>query len=310
MSIHRILLPTVSLAALWCSCGSPQGGAPQSPPWQSHYLAGEAALQQGNYPRAQQHFEAARGALADAADPRLVPILQRLAGLEALQGRLAPAETLYVQALALAGRALPSLDPQRVLLETQAAAFYLDQKKYPQAQELCTQALARQEAQAEPRTPQLAAILDRLADLHRAQGRHGLADSLGKRAMACKLGAQAYEYYLQGNYPQAESLYRRAVAIQEKYLGDHPDLARTCRELGMLQQARGDYPQAEGLYRRAVAIQEKNPGGHPDLARTLDNLALLLRKSKREAEAETIEARARQLRQPPAPSTPDLPEQP
>lgn len=302
MSIHRILLPSLLVAALWWSCSPGRDGVPQPSPWQTYFRAGEEALQQGNYPQAQQHFEAARGELADAADPRLVPTLQRLAGLHALQGRLAPAESLYAAAIALARQTLPPQAPELIQLQTQAAGFFLDEKKYPQAERLYTEALEEQLRQSEPRTAQLATILDQLADLHRAQGHQALADSLGKRAMGCKLAAQAYEHYLQGNYPQAETFYRRALAVQEKALGNHPDLARTCRELGMLYQAVGDLPQAEALFRRAIAVAEKTPGD-PELARTLDNLALLMRKGKRGDEAEALEERARQLRQASEPPT-------
>ncbi|MCC7261470.1 MAG: tetratricopeptide repeat protein [Candidatus Latescibacteria bacterium] len=303
MSIHRILLPSLLVAALCSSCGPDRDGAPRPSPWQTYFRAGEEALQQGNYPQAQQQFEAARGELADAADPRLVPTLQRLAGLHALQGRLAPAESLYTAAIGLAQRVLPPLSSELIQLQTQAAAFYLDERKYAQAESLYTEALSRQEQLVDPRTPQLAAILDHLADLYRAQGRQALADSLDKRAMGCKLGAQAYEYYLQGSYAQAETFYRRALGVQEKALGDHPDLARTCRELGMLYQAIGDLPQAEAMYRRAIAIAERTLGDHPELARTLDNLALLLKKSKRDAEAQAAEDRARQIRHANEPST-------
>lgn len=297
MSIHRFLSPSFLVAALLGSCGPHQDSTPQPSPWQTHYRAGEEALQQGDYPQAQQQYEAARRDLADAADPRLVPTLQRLAGLHALQGRLAPAESLYTQALDLAQRALPALDPQRILLQTQAAAFYLDAKNYPRAESLCTWALAQQQQLPDPRTPQLAAILDQLADLYRARGQHSLADSLDKCALACKFGAQAYESYLEGNYAQAETFYRRALAIQERTIGDHPELARTCRELAMLYQARGNYAQAEALYRRAIAVQEKTLGNHLELARTFENYALLLRKSKRDPEAQAAEDRARQIRQ-------------
>jgi|GEM_PF-2412044 len=297
MPIHQMLLPSLVVALLWCSCGPGQGGAPQPSAWQLHFRAGEEAQEQGNYLKAQHSFEDARSELADPADSRLVPTLQRLAGLHALQGRLAPAESLYTQALALAQHLLPRPYRELIALETQTADFYLDQKNYPKAEALYTQALAHLEDQADPRPPQLAGLLNRLAELHLAQGHHGLADSLGKRAMACKLGAQGYEYYLQGKYAQAETFYRRALAIHEKALGDHPELARACRDLGLLYQATGDLTQAETYYRRALAIHEKALGDHPELARTLDNLALLLKKSKRDEEAQAAEDRARQLRQ-------------
>jgi len=259
MPIHQMLLPSLLVALLWCSCGPGQGGAPQPSPWQLHFRAGEEALQQGDYLKAQHSFEAARGELADAADSRLVPTLQRLAGLHALQGRLAPAESLYTQALALAQHLLPRPYRELIALETQTADFYLDQKNYPKAEALYTQALAHLEDQADPRPPQLAGLLNRLAELHLAQGHHSLADSLGKRAMACKLGAQGYEYYLQGKYAQAETFYRRALAIHEKALGDHPELARTLDNLALLLKKSKRDEEAQAAEDRARQLRQTTP---------------------------------------------------
>ena len=63
-------------------------------------------------------------------------------------------------------------------------------------------------------------------------------------------------YREQGKYAQAEPLYRRALAIQEKALGPE----------------------------------------HPQVATVLENYADLLRKMKRDAEADKMEARAQAIR--------------
>ena len=74
--------------------------------------------------------------------------------------------------------------------------------------------------------------------------------------MASSLNNLALLYQSQGQYAEAESLYKRALAIREKALG--PD--------------------------------------HPDVARTLENYAALLRKAQRNTEAEEMEARAKSIR--------------
>ena len=56
----------------------------------------------------------------------------------------------------------------------------------------------------------------------------------------------------QGETHTAESALRRALAIQERVLGDHPDTARTLAVLGGCFQGRGDHAAAEPCFRRAL----------------------------------------------------------
>jgi Flp pilus assembly protein TadD len=63
-------------------------------------------------------------------------------------------------------------------------------------------------------------------------------------------------YDIQGQYAQAEPLFRRSLAIREKVLGPN----------------------------------------HPDVATSLENLALLCRLTRRIAEAEKLEERAAKIR--------------
>ena len=83
----------------------------------------------------------------------------------------------------------------------------------------------------------------------------------------------------QGQYAQAEPLYKRSLAIWEKALGpDHPDVATSLNNLAVLYHTQGQYAQAEPLYKRSLAIREKALGpDHPDVATSLNNLAVLYR---------------------------------
>ena len=66
---------------------------------------------------------------------------------------------------------------------------------------------------------------------------------------------------LRGDHVGAESLYKRALVIQEKTLGpEHPYVATTLDNLGQLYQTKGDYEHAEQFLQRALAIREKAGG--------------------------------------------------
>lgn len=82
-----------------------------------------------------------------------------------------------------------------------------------------------------------------------------------------------------GELRTAEILYERALAINQEVLGpEHPDTARSLRELGGLLAERGDLPAAAPLLSRAVAVQERALGpDHPDVANSLNDLAYVLR---------------------------------
>src|SRR5271165_1767628 len=93
---------------------------------------------------------------------------------------------------------------------------------------------------------------------------------------------------------EAEPLYRRALAIDEKSLGpEHPNVARDLNNLAVLLRATNRLAGAEPLYRRALTIDEESLGpDHPNVARDLNNLAVLLRATNRLAEAEPLYRRA------------------
>ena len=84
-------------------------------------------------------------------------------------------------------------------------------------------------------------------------------------------------YRSQGNYPSAEPLYKRSLAIREKALGaEHPDVATSLNNLAELYRSQGNYPVAEPLFKRSLAILEKALGAdHPNVSASLNNLALL-----------------------------------
>jgi tetratricopeptide (TPR) repeat protein len=112
---------------------------------------------------------------------------------------------------------------------------------------------------------------------------------------AARLLNQAGCYlYKRARFAEAEPLYRRALAIDEKGYGrDHPNVAIRLNNLALLLKDTNRLVEAEPLYRRALAIDEKaySPD-HPDVAIDLNNLARLLQATNRLEEAEPLMRRA------------------
>jgi CHAT domain-containing protein/tetratricopeptide (TPR) repeat protein len=101
-------------------------------------------------------------------------------------------------------------------------------------------------------------------------------------------------YRDRARYAEAEPLYKRAIAIDEKALGpDHPNVGTALNNLAELYDTQGLYAEAEPLYKRALAIDEKALGpDHPSVGVYLNNLASLYWRQGRYAEAEPLLKRA------------------
>jgi tetratricopeptide (TPR) repeat protein len=97
--------------------------------------------------------------------------------------------------------------------------------------------------------------------------------------LACFLNWAGTYFHGRAAYSPARSLYKRALAIDEKALGDeHPNTATDLNNLALLLQDQGELAEARPLCERALAIRQKALGReHPDTAQSLNNLATLLK---------------------------------
>lgn len=105
--------------------------------------------------------------------------------------------------------------------------------------------------------------------------------------------------YTQARYAEAEPLYKRSLRIREEALGpDHPLVAQSLNDLGVLYRTQGRYPEAEPLYQRSLAIRERALGAsHPDTATSLNNLGRLFHDQGRFADAEALYLRGLAIRE-------------
>lgn len=95
--------------------------------------------------------------------------------------------------------------------------------------------------------------------------------------LATSLGNLGQLRYRRRDYPQAEALFRHALAIREQALGpDDHGIVQSINNLAALHYVRDELADAEPLFRRALTISEAHLGlSHPDLAVGLNNLAKL-----------------------------------
>ncbi len=162
-------------------------------------------------------------------------------------------------------------DPRSAAWGTHIAAGKkaYEQGDYAEAEKQIKAAVKNAEG-FEPEDPRVATTLDNLGELYRAQGQ----------------------------YAEAETFHKRALAIWEKALGpDHPDVATSLNNLAGVYYMQDRYDEVLPLLQRSHAILEKELGPeHPTVAASLENYARLLRVVGLTAEAEELEERVRAIR--------------
>jgi serine/threonine protein kinase/tetratricopeptide (TPR) repeat protein len=114
-------------------------------------------------------------------------------------------------------------------------------------------------------------------------------------AYANALGGFAALRYRQGRYLDADSLYQRAIALNEQAEDvDSAALAAHLSGLGIVYWAQQRLPEAERLFRRGLAIQERRLGAdHPTVARLVNNLGGLVWTQGKYDDAARLYERAR-----------------
>ena len=86
----------------------------------------------------------------------------------------------------------------------------------------------------------------------------------------------------EGKLGEAETLYRQALAIQKKTVGnENPNVASYMNDLGGALALQGKLAEAETLLREALTMRSNLLGSeHPDVAASLNNLAFCASKAR------------------------------
>ncbi|HEY7417885.1 MAG TPA: FxSxx-COOH system tetratricopeptide repeat protein, partial [Ktedonobacteraceae bacterium] len=202
---------------------------------------------------------------------------------------------------------------QRIMIMSHVAMYLLKRAQYLETDSLLQRALLLGEQVLGSENPQYAAILHRLAESHREQGKFEQAEPLFQRALRIReqtLGTEhplvaesltrlGILYRRQGKFEQAEPLFLRALQIYEQALGsEHPQLAFPLYGLGNLYQEQGKFEQAELSYLRSLHIREQALGSeHPQLAFPLYSLGNLYQEQGKFEQAESLLQQALHIRE-------------
>jgi tetratricopeptide (TPR) repeat protein len=152
------------------------------------------------------------------------------------------------------------------------AQYYIDLDRYPEAEALFQQALAREEVALGPVHESTLSTVNNLGVLYEHQGKLAEAEAMYQRALAGRekgLGLDHTStldiaknlglfYSKQGKLAEAEAIYQRALAGHEKVLSlDHTSTLDIVYSLGLLYSKQGKPAEAEAMYQRSVAGREK-----------------------------------------------------
>lgn len=101
---------------------------------------------------------------------------------------------------------------------------------------------------------------------------------------------RALAHYKRGELDQAEQLYRKSLAINER-LGRQEGIASAYGNLGVIYQDREDLDKAEQMYRKALEIDEQL-GGPEGMANAYGNLGIIYGMQGKLDEAEQMHRKA------------------
>ncbi|KAB8317421.1 tetratricopeptide repeat protein [Tolypothrix campylonemoides VB511288] len=276
----------------------------------------EIAATQGYYREAVNLSQRALQILQSNPDTQPLQLAQlkyTAASLNAYNNNLNAAEQLCQEALEIIKNNAGDEHPLAISCQASLGDIYqeMGEHKYQKAYEQYQIALDAAEIRLSPSHPQTLQLLNALTQFCRRIGEYNAADEFAERHNAHvqignfeetadaalrlnKLGAVLYE---KGEYGKAEPLWKQALQICLKVLGEeHPDTATSLNNLAALYDSQGRYDEAESLYNQALQICLKVLGAeHPNTATSLNNLAFLYQSQGRYDEAEPLYNQALQI---------------
>ncbi len=228
--------------------------------------------------------------------------MYELADLLGRMGDFAGGEPLYREALAVQ-RQLPGEKNADVARSLEGLGLNLyDQGNPDDGVPLLREAVAMQRELHSGPHPDLAEALNNLGfvtpDNHEAEQLFREALSM-KRVLysdtahpeiAMGLNNVAYTLHAEGQYGDAELLYREAIDMNRKLLGDdHPDIAMALNNLSFVIRQKGDLDGAIAMSRDSLDAYRRIHGEeHPSVARGMSNLAMWLLEKKDYVSAEPL----------------------
>lgn len=269
--------------------------------------------EQGKYQVAEPLWKQALAIWQQHDHPEVAKSLNNLAELYKAQTRYEEAEPLLAQAVAVLERLLGANHPDIAAPLSNLALLYMELGKYQEGEPLLKRALAMREKALGTNHPSTLITRKNLETFYRNWKfieQRQKADSSSKQEFrsgkqqpkadetATSLNAWAKQAENQGKYVEAERLYQRALALQERLLGaNHSDVLVSLNKLARVYEAQHKYQEAENLFRHILELRMQQFGMmHPDTLQSLDNLAEICIKQGNEKAAEPFLKRAQAIR--------------
>jgi eukaryotic-like serine/threonine-protein kinase len=203
------------------------------------------------------------------------------------RAKLDDAERLVTDGLAMSKRHLPPDHPAVAKATTALGKVLEDRGAYDKAIPILEDAV-RLESKKGPATPELAASLYELANVHFYAGHYDISQTLNQRVLPMfrqiygdrhprvadvliNLGAIKQDL---GYYPDAEKYNRQALDIVQAWYGkDNPETASDLTILARTLLFEKRYPESVALLQESLAIKERVYGKvHPSVASSLNEL--------------------------------------
>lgn len=233
-----------------------------------------------------------------AASPHLLPLLERLAGVQVDDGALAEAATSRRRALKIAVRAYGGDSANAANAMVGLADVEILRQHYAEAEPLLITALPVLERRFGANSPALEPSLAALARIALAHGDLQAAEAWANKANAgaAKHAAPASSealrvlgavYAAENRFDEGERVLRAAIARDRKGHGaNSPELARSLAQLANLLLRAQRFEEALPVIEQAIAIdQEKLRQTHPLIADDFADLGLIYAGLGRDAAA-------------------------
>jgi tetratricopeptide (TPR) repeat protein len=254
---------------------------------------GQAYSGLGLYAPAEELLDQAR---ADQ-DSAVVPDESRVRTLVAsgstlyLAGKYDDAAKLLSRAVELARTSLTAADPLRSMALTGLADVLMQLEKFPQAIQLCQEALVADRKRGPQDAAVMARTLSTLGQAYFYSGDLAAAEAPLREALRVReqvlgmhhaLTAQSLNdlgglLYQSGRYDEATSIYEQALPIHREIYGpEHPEVATITNNIGRSALVAGHVDEAEPLLRQSLAMFQKFEGDNYDgLVAPLNSLAMI-----------------------------------
>lgn len=247
-----------------------------------------------------------------APDPRVVQWQADMSAAQkaTLSRQFEQGEALYRKALQEAEQIPPFQDPYQALPATLQAfgSFYMFQGKFPEAKRLFQRQIQVCERRSGKGASQTQNARQNFATMYMMKRDYKSAEPIAKEMVEIaehnpppghdpllpqELDFLASIYHSEGKFEKAEPLYKRALALDEKYRGrDSPVIPVRLDHLAALYKTEGAFDKAESLLRRELDLEEMQHGkSSPMTLGVLFQLADLMRKMGRQEEAAQFQQR-------------------